>query len=230
MKTYNTQSYKDAMKEIKRLERAAKRVEKRGFTFNLPFRYSGSKLKSRFTHKDVEYLKSLKTKDLYKYAEYVTETGEVLTGEAGRRYERSRAAKKGADVTKYFEQFVSSTIIEEFLDFTAYPHYTRQMGDMVRDYISQKQAIYGENAVAFVLQMAYNLGDEGGFTAVQQSYAETVRFALQKIDRVFDKYGMNYKSWLKEYYNYKADTIDSEDDNLADWTDIDEDMLNPFGV
>ena len=221
-KTYNTSTFKEAMKEIKRLEHAAKRVEKRGFTFNLPFRYSGTKLKQRYTQKEVQELRRLRTKDLYKFAEYITPEGNVMSGEEGRRFERSMAARKGADVTKQFNQFVSSTIIEDFLDFTQYPHYNQQLGEMVRTYIDQKESIYGDNAVAFVLQMAYNLGDEGGFTAVQQSYSETIRFALNKLDKVFDKYGMNYKSWLRDYYRNEKDRIDILEEDIEDWTDLDE--------
>ena len=89
--------YSDAMREIRRLERASRRVEKRGYSFNLPFRFtSGGTMRTEYTAEDVEFLSGLRTKDLYKYAEFVTPEGETLSGEEGRFYERSQAAKKGA--------------------------------------------------------------------------------------------------------------------------------------
>ena len=96
MATRVSSIFEQAQKEIRRLERAAKRIEKRGYVFDLPFgKTKTGKAKTRYTRKDVEYLKSLKARNLYQYA-----TAFGMSGEEYRAAERSRASKKGAETRK----------------------------------------------------------------------------------------------------------------------------------
>lgn len=223
-----TQSYNSAMREIRRLERAARRVEKRGYSFTLPFRFTeGGQMRTEYTESDIEYLSGLRTKDLYQYAEYVTPEGETLTGEEGRAYERSRAARKGYETRRERQsEFISREYIDNFLDFSQYVHYTKEYEQLVRDYINAKIAIYGENATAFVLQFATA---EGLLQEVQQSYDFMFQRIMPKIDRLFDKYGYTYKSWIRDFEEQRRAVERAEDEN-EDWEDIeDEDVESIFG-
>ena len=84
--------FQQAIKEIKRLEKATRRAVKRGYTFDLPFRKTKTGTeKTRYTAKEVEYLKSLKLRDLYKYSKY----GEV-SGEQYYKDERKWQAREAA--------------------------------------------------------------------------------------------------------------------------------------
>ena len=92
-----------ALKEISRIKRMVKRIEQRGFEVNLPAKYSGLKRsgekKTRYSSKDIAELKSFKANKVYEFAKYKTPSGRVISGKAGRAFERSQAAIKGA-ITK----------------------------------------------------------------------------------------------------------------------------------
>ncbi len=90
-----------AEKEIKRIEKTAKRISKRGYEFDLPY----DKEKRRYTRKEVEELKRTKAKDIYKYS-----TAHGMSGEEYRRYERSQAAKKGYE--RRINVSISGTMID----------------------------------------------------------------------------------------------------------------------
>lgn len=89
-----------AQKEISRIKRMVKRIEQRGFEVNLPAKYSGLKRggekKTKYTRRDIEELKSFKAKSVYDFAKYRTPSGRVISGKAGRAFERSQASIKGA--------------------------------------------------------------------------------------------------------------------------------------
>lgn len=57
----------------------------------------------KITEASVRRIKKISA-NLYKKSYYVTEEGEVISGEAGRKYERSRSAKKAAETRKRKKQ------------------------------------------------------------------------------------------------------------------------------
>ena len=57
----------------------------------------------KITEASVRRIKKISS-DLYKKSYYVTEEGEVISGEEGRKYERSRSAKKAAETRKRKKQ------------------------------------------------------------------------------------------------------------------------------
>lgn len=84
--------------QIKRLKAQQRRMEKRGYRF-----FSGlselipETMPERVTKRDIDKLKAISARKFYQYAHYVDSgTGEVITGFAGRRLERSRSAQRGA--------------------------------------------------------------------------------------------------------------------------------------
>lgn len=79
-------------KELRRLQRAVKRIEERGYTFaKLPFKELKRPLPA-----SIERLQAIKTKDLYQYAEYKTESG-TISGTERRKQERQESARKALE-------------------------------------------------------------------------------------------------------------------------------------
>lgn len=79
-------------KELRRLQRAVERIEERGYTFGkLPFK----ELKQP-KPASIERLQAIKTKDLYQYAKYKTESG-TISGTERRKQERQESARKARE-------------------------------------------------------------------------------------------------------------------------------------
>lgn len=154
--------FQQAQKEIRRIEKAAKRISKRGYEFDIPF----LKPKKRYTRKDVEKLQGIKSKDLYKYA-----TAYGMSGERYREIERSRAAQKGVETRKglskpfefdarkskkEFEEFksVSKTIIDNFLQRRNFVKLSDAYYDKVVNFINREIDRTSEGNVANAIQKA----------------------------------------------------------------------------
>lgn len=80
-------------KEIRRINRFIKAAEKRGFIFNLKIIPPSPK---KITKASVQRLKKITPETLYKKAFYQTDDYQILSGEEGRKLERSRVSKKSA--------------------------------------------------------------------------------------------------------------------------------------
>lgn len=93
-------------KERRRLQRFVKNAEKRGYTFETnPIPPKPKNISSA----SVNRLKKLTSDNLYKRAKYVTETGDVISGEKGRSFERSRASSSNKKASTRVQKPVSST-------------------------------------------------------------------------------------------------------------------------
>ena len=88
-------------KELRRINRFIKAAEQRGFIFNLKIIPPRPK---KITKASAERLKKITPQTLYKKASYQTDDFQILSGEEGRKYERSRAAKKGAETVRRKKQ------------------------------------------------------------------------------------------------------------------------------
>lgn len=85
----NKLNLKEYNKELRRLKRAVSNIEKRGYTFpKLPFK----ELKQP-KPASIERLQNIRTKDLYKYARYETETGYIKGTERLQQERKERAQK-----------------------------------------------------------------------------------------------------------------------------------------
>ena len=86
-------------KAVSNFFRKARSMAKRGYVIDavLP------KEPKKITEASVRRIKKISS-DLYKKSYYVTEEGEVISGEEGRKYERSRSAKKAAETRKRKKQ------------------------------------------------------------------------------------------------------------------------------
>ena len=86
-------------KAVSAFFRKARSMAKRGYVIDavLP------KEPKKITEASVRRIKKISS-NLYKKSYYVTEEGEVISGEEGRKYERSRAAKKAVETRKRKKQ------------------------------------------------------------------------------------------------------------------------------
>lgn len=86
-------------KAVSAFFRKARSMAKRGYVIDavLP------KEPKKITEASVRRIKKISS-DLYKKSYYVTEEGEVISGEEGRKYERSRSARKAAETRKRKKQ------------------------------------------------------------------------------------------------------------------------------
>lgn len=191
--------YQQAQKELRRIQKSISSIEKRGYSFSkLPPKFHSAtrygEKKTRWSRKEVEKLKETKAKDLYKYAEYRTETGRLLKGEVARERERSRAAKKAAQTRKAISAFtkadrvinfepapwsiVSDMVIENFLDRNTFIQFTDQAYEKVVKWINNKIEDFGKDKVVRALQAAKN---EGMISELKR-YKHRVDLNLSKLE------------------------------------------------
>lgn len=205
--------FQQAQKEIRRIKKAASRISKRGYEFDIPF----LKPKKRYTRKDVEKLQSIKSKDLYKYA-----SAYGMTGERYREIERSRAAQKAVETKrglnkpfefdarkakKEFEEFksVSKTIIDNFLQR--------------RNFVKLSDAYY-EKVVNFI-QSEISRTSEGNVANAIQKAALTG--AVREIHLAYD---WNFYIKMADFIPYFNTEYDEQD--VIDFSEEPEEDINGF--
>lgn len=183
--------YQQALKEIRRIEKAARRIAKRGYEFDLPFRKTKAGTeKTRYTRKELEYLKSIKSKDLYQYAKY-----EGRSGEERREEERREASRKAAETRRERKRQkdrdyvpINQTIIDNFLN--------RQNWHMLRDitydklvtFIRNKVVQLGSAEVANAIQEATT---DGFVSQFQRSYDYQFTVNIMLFEQYFDDNTLN---------------------------------------
>ena len=196
---------KEARKEISRLKKAARRVEKRGYKFNLPF-----DTEKEYTKEEVESLKSKKTKDLYQYS-----THDGMSGERYRELERKRAAQKGVQtkiekgIYKKYYKSISKTIIDNFLNRPNWIFLKDKTYDKLESYIRGKIDEIGENAVAEAIQRA---SADGFVKEFQVAYDYKFLIKLAEFDTYFDgieeELGEEYEEPDEEWEDIEEEDFD----------------------
>lgn len=174
--------YSEAIKQIKRLEKAARRVEKRGYEFDLPFRKTKTgQEKTRFTKKIVEWLKGLRTKDLYQYSTYKGKSGlerrEEERREASKKAAYTRRIRREVDeeseriYQRYYNKeehiSINQTIIDNFLNRQNWHFLKDSTYDKLVNFIRNKINDLGRASVAQAIQDATT---SGFVTQFQRSY------------------------------------------------------------
>ena len=163
LKKKRAKKNKEYAKELARIKRQMKRMEKRGYIFDKP----APQKKEAPTQKDIKALKKITTEQLYKQAEYVSpETGEIISGIAGRRQERSTASKKAAQTrkqkAKQKEQphalpFESEIVISNFKGYYR-DMFPNSAGPVFSVWVDQLIRNYGKDTVSEMLQKAWDAG------------------------------------------------------------------------
>lgn len=131
---------------VAKFKRKAARIAKRGYEFTdeeiqeLKLPPSGRVTKQRLAK--IESL--LKGDNIYKYFEYIIpETGEIVSAHEGRKYERVKAARKGAETKRLKSQNKSNIIDRGYADVLI----DNLIEEIRYIYRGSKVALYGERAI-----------------------------------------------------------------------------------
>ena len=220
--------YSEAQKQLRRIQKIARRIEKRGYTFNLPYgitKRGGHK--KRFTAKELEELRKVRARDLYKYAEAFGYSGEEY-----RKIELQAKAKKAAKTRRekadaiwrreinerLYGQGIYDTIINNFID-SGWVHLTEIGKSKVKQYLDRKISIYGKQVVASVLEEATH--DGTAIILKQQAYDFNVSIMLlgeAGLEQYFT-YVYNSAEEAEEESNYARSLQSEMDDYEYDYPD-----------
>lgn len=176
-------------KEFKRIQRFIKNASKRGFTFDVEIEKP-----SRVTKKQLEKIRSLKPKELYKQSTYIIpETGEEVTGTEGRTYERSQAQLKSRQNIPRESKLVLNAILQQLNTWK--PDYSmrgwmkqKKMSDrdeldnMLAAFITEK----GEDQAALILQQNADRVNNAIFIILYDSNDESVKIAFTEFATILN--------------------------------------------
>lgn len=168
-------------KEFKRIQRFIKNASKRGFTFDVEIEKP-----SKITKKQLEKIRSLKPKELYKQSTYIIpETGEEVTGTEGRFYERSQAQLKSRQNIPRESKLVLNAILQQLNTWK--PDYSMrgwmkqkkisdrdELDNMLAAFISEK----GEDQAALILQQNADRVNNAIFIILYDSNDESVKISF----------------------------------------------------
>lgn len=213
-------------KQIARINRAIKRIEKRGFELLqevLPSR------PSRVTKQYLEKLSKVTPEFIYKKSRYVDfETGEVLTGVEGRKLERSKAAKKGIERKKRKEQGwddpgidINIGIDDTFVDNNH--EYSKMIIDNWKDSVSG----FNERAVTFMYHWLNNAIERHGIDAVADALEKSANegYGLTR-QEAYDlnkvrSYMQHIMDMMEEYGDFSRDEFEEALEEDEYWFDGD---------
>lgn len=176
-------------KEFNRIQRFIKNASKRGFTFDIEIEKP-----SRITKKQLEKIKALNPKELYKYAEYIIpETGEKVTGTQGRTYERSQAQLKSSKKLLRESKIVLNSILQRINTWkpdSSMRGWMKQKKMLDRDELDNMLAMFisgkGEDEAASILQQNAESVNNAIFTILYDSDNESVAFAFTEFATILN--------------------------------------------
>lgn len=176
-------------KEFKRIQQFIKNASKRGFTFDVEIEKP-----SRVTKKQLEKIKALNPKELYKYAEYIIpETGEKVTGTQGRTYERSQAQLKSSKKLLRESKIVLNSILQRINTWkpdSSMRGWMKQKKMLDRDELDNMLAMFisgkGEDEAASILQQNAESVNNAIFTILYDSDNESVAFAFTEFATILN--------------------------------------------
>lgn len=176
-------------KEFKRIQRFIKNASKRGFTFDVEIEKP-----SRVTKKQLEKIRSLKPKELYKQAVYIIpETGEEVTGTEGRSYERSQAQLKSKKKLPRESKIVLNSILQRINTWkpdSSMRGWMKQKKMLDRDELDNMLAMFisekGEDEAASILQQNAENVNNAIFTILYDSDNEAVSLAFAEFATILN--------------------------------------------
>lgn len=178
-------------KEFKRIQRFIKNASKRGFTFDVEIEKP-----SRVTKKQLEKIRSLKPKELYKQSTYIIpETGEEVTGTEGRSYERSQSQLRKS--SKYNPPneitVVLKSVLQQINDWrpdASMRGWLREKKVLDRHELDDMMAAFilsrGENEAALILQQNAERVNQSIFTILNDSNDESVKIAFTEFATIIN--------------------------------------------
>ena len=161
-------------KERRRIQRQIRRMENRAY--DVPSLLPD--IPKRITQASVNRLKKISTEYLYKHSRYIdTDTGEILTGEQGRKQERKEAAQRASatrrerkkEVVTPHSQPITAPAEVDYVDFTTQAFTVFQM-EMTQIY-GRNEKLFNYISRWFSMSRA-RYGDEDFAEALEQSKAD----------------------------------------------------------
>lgn len=170
-------------KERRRIQRQIRRMENRAY--DVPSLLPG--IPKRITQASVNRLKKISTEYIYKHSRYIdTDTGEILTGEQGRKRERKEATRRASATRRERKkelvtppsQPVTVTADVDYIDFTTQIFTVFQIemthiygrNEKLFNYIThwfyKTKSIYGDRVFADVLEQSKAEGMWPGWEGV----------------------------------------------------------------
>lgn len=176
-------------KEFKRIQRFIKNASKRGFAFDVEIEKP-----SRVTRKQLEKIRSLKPKELYKEATYIiSETGEEVTGTEGRFYERSQAQLKSRQNIPRESKLVLNAILQRINTWkpdSSMRGWMKQKKMLDRDELDNMLTMFisekGEDESALILQQNAESVNNAIFTILYDSDNEAVALAFTEFATILN--------------------------------------------
>lgn len=140
-------------KERRRIQRAIKRIEARGYIAE----YELPKEPKKITRASIRRLKRIKPEDIYKKSVKLNqETGEIIPGLEARRAERKAAARKAAETRREQKRYKSAPSESEMVLYN-FRNKLREFAGaelthIISDWFEKLVRDYGEEAAAKTIQ------------------------------------------------------------------------------
>lgn len=197
-------------KELRRIKQFIKRAEKRGYI--IPENIIPKRPK-RITSRSVESLRKINPEKIYKKSRFVdTETGEILKGLAGRKYERSKAARKAAETRK-----VKNKAEQDF--------WTREIESIPFVDDATANEIRGYNVVNEILERLIDIKDSANttystsFGTIRRRRAEVVKAVIDACNQLINLVNQQIKiegnENIGKKLNPKAEDINYHIDRIS---------------
>ena len=196
-------------KEASRVKQAVKRLQKRGYLVESP------SFKEKPRTRDLERLKKIKTQHLIEKAQFVIpDTGEIVSGLGGQKYENVRRSQKAAETRKQKNRpnkppRAAPRIIQGFLENIPYgnPEILQHFHAWIRELIAMNGG--GETGEDKVTQMLLDAQDSIPISNYNL-YHENERVTyMREMERFLPK---NSYSMYTEYAELRDDIEESEEE------------------
>lgn len=215
---------KDYNRQVKRILDFWKRAEKRGYEFNKKGVITHPK---KITKSSVERLKKFTANALYKKSKYrIPNTDILIKGTEGRKYERSKAAKKGWEIRKNFHAKRKQELGVEMLPNEADEVLTNLSEEIAKfaqedlDLSFLNEITEEANEMSGMLRLGYN----AWFNTKMQSNGKTVsllirmglaRHGLKDFVKLINDNANEIRALLNSIYDSKQQTGTAAEQHIA---------------
>lgn len=219
--TLTQQRKQEFNKQRKRINRAFSRLEARGYTIPESLKKIVYEPK-RITPQKLERMRAFSTNDVYKNKSTTytnPQTGEVLSGQQGRSFERKQTAKKSAETRKRNKQREENRLSKEnaaqiqLSTFIAKLRKYANMGvESYNDVADELEAALQNRSYSDVWASVADLAAQLPGPATAHSQIERIEIYCDQFTHALKKAGlMNQKDVLEHYQ--RLDERDNEDYN-----------------
>lgn len=219
--TLTQQRKQEFNKQRQRINHAFSRLEARGYTIPESLKKIVYKPK-RITPEKLERMRAFSTSDVYKNkgTTYTNpQTGEILSGQQGRTFERKQAAKKAAETRKRNQQREEKRLSKEKaaqIQLTIFISNLRKYANMgvksYNDVADELEAALQNRSYSDVWSSVADLAEQLPGPATAHSQIERIDMYCDQFTHALKKAGLMNQNDLLEHYQL-LDERDNEDYN-----------------